>query len=119
MNSKQLATVMRMLSETATVAAMSKSAGVTRQTLYRTLSSLRAARVARIAAWNRDKNNRAIEPVWGLGDQPEAPRLGLTNAQRQRNYRQRLKKAQAVMNSIATVIGATGSSRCSKKARTG
>lgn len=95
MNSKQLASVMRMLSRRATVADISKSAGVTRQTLYRTLRSLADARVARIDEWKRDRTGRAVEPVWALGDAPHCPRGGLTSAQRQRNYRQRRKNKAA------------------------
>lgn len=94
MNSKQLATVMRLVRKKATVAAIVSGTGMTRQTIYRTLRALEGARVARIADWKRDATGRAVEPVWALGKDPSVPRRRMTNAEKQRAYRQRKKQAQ-------------------------
>lgn len=110
MNGKQLAIVMRSLSKTATVAAICTSAGVTRQTIYKTLRALEGAKVARVCDWNRDSSGRAVEPVWGLGGEPSVPRKRFTGAQKQRNYRQRKKKGEMVMQSI--VVAATAARAC-------
>lgn len=105
MNSKQLAIVMRSLSKTATVAVICTSTGITRQTIYKTLRALEGAKVARVCDWNRDNSGRAVEPVWGLGSEASVPRKRFTDAEKQRNYRQRKKKGDMVMQSI--VVAAT------------
>jgi len=95
MNSHQLATVMRMLAGTATVAAIVRETKITRQTIYRTLRALEAQRVARICRWNCDSSGRATEPVWGLGGEPSDQRRRMTVAEKQKRYRSRRQKAGA------------------------
>jgi len=119
MNSKQLATLMRLVGKKSTVATICTSTGVTRQTIYKTLRALEVAKVARICDWNRDDSGRAVEPVWGLGDEPSVPRKRYTNAEKQRNYRQRKKKSEMVMQSMVAVATAPRPINTKKKAKAG
>lgn len=106
MNSKQLATLMCLVGKKSTVATICTSTGVTRQTIYKTLRALEVAKVARICDWNQDDSGRAVEPVWGLGSDPSIPRQRLTNAEKQKAYRQRKKKGGMVMASLVAAATA-------------
>lgn len=119
MNSKQLATLMRLVGKQSTVATICSSIGITRQTIYKTLRALEHAKVARICDWKHDHTGRAVEPVWGLGDEPSVPRRRLTDAQKQRNYRQRKKKSDLVMQSMVAVATAPRPASNKNKARAG
>lgn len=119
MNSKQLATLMRLVGKKSTVASICTTTGVTRQTIYKTLRALEGAKVARICDWNQDDTGRAVEPVWGLGDEPSVPRKRYTNAEKQRNYRQRKKKSEMVMQSMVAVATAPRPANTKKKAKAG
>lgn len=116
MNSKQLATVMRAISRKATVSTICKSTGMTRQTIYRTLRALEGAKVARIADWKHDDTGRAVEPVWGLGDAPPAPRRRMSNAEKQKAYRMRKKQGAVVMRAM---VAAATKPATTRKARAG
>lgn len=100
----KFATMMFMVSKTATVAAMAKSTGLTRQTLYKKLRALERAKVARITDWLRDDTGRAVEPVWGFGDEPSIPKRRLSNADKQREYRKRISKGKKVMQAMAMTM---------------
>lgn len=100
----KFATMMFMVSKSATVAAMAKATGLTRQTLYKKLRALEQAKVARIADWKRDETGRAVEPVWELGDEPSVPKRRLSNADKQREYRQRQAKGKKVMQAMAMTM---------------
>lgn len=103
---------MRCLSETATVAAIAKAAGLTRQTVYITLRKFEQERVARICRWNCDVTGRAVEPVWGLGSDPSDSRRRLTPAEKMARYRRKKKnKGDLVMQAIVSSFGAKNAGR--------
>jgi hypothetical protein len=92
MNSTQLAIVMRMLADTATVAAVVHGTGMTRQTIYKTLRALERERIARIVRWNCDHTGRAAEPVWGLGSEPSDTKARLSAAEKQQRHRRKKQR---------------------------
>jgi hypothetical protein len=103
MNSTQLAIVMRMLADTATVAAVVLGTGMTRQTIYRTLRALERERIARIVRWNCDHTGRAAEPVWGLGSDPSDIKARMTDAEKQQRHRRKKKRVtQSIVATLST-----------------
>lgn len=107
MKTEQLAIVMRLLSKTATVSAMVDAAGVTRQTIYKTLRQFERQRVARICRWNCDHTGRAVEPVWGLGSDPSDVRRRMTPAEKQQRHRRKKKRSDLVMKAIVVAAAKT------------
>jgi len=100
MNSQQLATVMQLLTNTATVAAIASATGMGRKSIYAALKALEHKRIARICRWNCDHTGRAVEPVWGLGSEPSDPRRKLTQVEKNRRYRNKLARSDRVMQAI-------------------
>ncbi len=100
MKTEQLAIIMRLLSASATVAAIVEATGVRRQTIYTTLRHLERAQVARICRWNCDHTGRAVEPVWSLGSEPSDVRRRLTPAEKMTRHRRKKKRSDYVMKAI-------------------
>lgn len=107
MTSQQLAIVMRMLTKTASVAAIVQATGMTRQTIYKTLRRFEEERIARVCRWNCDHTGRAVEPVWGLGEEPSDTRRRMTQAEKQLRYRRKKKRGDFVMKSIVITAATT------------
>lgn len=90
MSPDQLAKLTRCLVEGATVEAIVKATGLTRQTVSSQLKGMRQTNAAYVRKWARDKAGRRTKAVWAMGGRPDAPRpTGMTQAMRQRAYRRR------------------------------
>lgn len=118
MNTRQLATLMRLVGKKSTVATIVDKTGMTRQTIYKALRALETSKVARITDWRCDESGRAVEPIWGFGSEPSEPRRRFTNAQKQKAYRARQKKGSNVMLSMLTQIVGGGSNQSVKAKQT-
>jgi hypothetical protein len=65
-------------------------AGVTKRWAQNWIKTARASGIVFIAAWREDSRGYPTVPAFGWGiDQKDAPRQGMSNAQRQKNYRDR------------------------------
>lgn len=104
MNTRQLATLMRLVGKKSTVATIVDKTGMTRQTIYKALRALETSKVARITDWRCDESGRAVEPIWGFGSEPSIPKRRLSNADKQREYRKRISKGKKVMQAMAMTM---------------
>jgi hypothetical protein len=113
MNTRQIATLMRLVGKQSTVATIVDKTGMTRQTIYKALRAMESSKVARITDWRCDESGRAVEPVWGFGSEPSEPRRRFTNAEKQKAYRARQKNVMLSM--LTQIVG--GGSNSSVKAQ--
>lgn len=107
MSPSQMAQMMRLLAQSATVPELMAAAGLSRPTVNKALAGLHEQHLARIVTWRRLPNNRA-EPVWTLGAGPHEERPVFSAAEKQRLYRQRrLRVVQSMVQAITrTTSGA-------------
>ena len=89
-----LAQTMKLLNERKRITARELHAevGVHLVTASEWLRALKKENVLYIAGWLTDSLGRDTTPVYGLGPGLDIPRRSMTQAERQRRYRQRMKE---------------------------
>lgn len=97
-----LATLIRALAEPQTAASLRQITGRHPTTIYATLRALRAAGIAHVCDWTRERERGDWAPHWRLGiDKPDAPRpQRLSLYERGRRYRTGRKKRDETLQIV-------------------
>lgn len=95
MSTTQNAKLAAMLVKGATINALAEGSGLCRQTVSTFVDSLRAEGAVHVARYATDTTGRKVVPVHKLGRRPDKIKPDpLTPAEKQKAYRDRLKKAR-------------------------